>query len=58
MKDHLKTWYNEPIIQVLQPLEIKCGPFDINVEKKRWGTYDIRPQALKICNLDGISTIM
>ena len=54
---------DEPITQVLPPLEIKRGPFDINEYKrakdtikdgKSYGMDEIRPEVLKRCDLDAI----
>ena len=77
-KERLQTWYNhfqgllgrppeieedEPITQVLPPLEIKYGPFDINEykrakdtikERKSCGMDEILPEVLKRCDLDAI----
>ena len=77
-KERLKIWYNhfqgllerptkieedEPIIQVLPPLEIKRGTFDINEYKrakdtikegKSCGMDEICPEVLKRCDLDAI----
>ena len=77
-KERLQTWYNhfqgllgwppeieedEPISQVLPPLEIQRGPFDINVYKrtkdtikegKSCGMDEIRLEVLKRCDIDAI----
>ena len=54
---------DELITQVLPPLEIKRGPFDINEYKrekiiikegKSCGMDEIRPEVLKRCYLDAI----
>ena len=77
-KERLQTWYNhfqgllgrspeieedEPITQVLPPLEIKRGYFNNNEYKrakdtikegKSCGMDEIRPEVLKRCDLDAI----
>ena len=77
-KERLHTWYNhfqcllgsppeieedEPITQVLPPLEIKIGAFYINEYKrakdtikegKSCGMDEIRPEVIKRCDLDAI----
>ena len=77
-KERLQRWINhlegllgrppeieedESITQVLPPLVIKRGPFDINEYKrandtikegKSFGMDEIRPEVLKLCDLDAI----
>ena len=54
---------NETIIQVIQHLEIKCGAFEmyeyklakeVIKEGKSCGVDEIRPEVLKLCNIDDI----